>query len=170
MFKTAHAGPAMLAAMNTRLSALAAALLLQACLQAAPPHPSSAAAVAATASMRCLPQTVSRLYFGFDTPRGPVTEAAWQQFVADDISPRLPAGFTVMVARGQWRAENGSVRAEDSRVLEVVGNANDDAMGMTLAEIVGRYKLRFTQESVLLTQSAVRVCLSRAAVFSPLRA
>jgi hypothetical protein len=42
-------------------------------------------------------------------------------------------------------------------VLEVVGD-NDEALRLTRAEIVGRYKLGFAQESVLLTQSAARVC------------
>jgi Protein of unknown function (DUF3574) len=157
MFKTARGGSETLAPMNVRLPALIATLLLQACMQAAPPYPSPAAALAATASMRCLPQTISRLHFGFDTPSGPVSEPAWQRFVSDEITPRLPAGFTMLAARGQWRAADGRIHSEDSRVLEVVGD-NDEALRLTLAEIVGRYKLGFAQESVLLTQSEARVC------------
>jgi hypothetical protein len=132
--------------------ALGLALLLQACVQAAAPSPAVAAV-----SMRCSPQTLSRLYFGLDSPHGPVSDAAWQDFVAQDIAPRLPAGFTLLAARGQWRADDGSVRSEDSRVLEVVG---DDGLEQrhALAEIVGRYKQRFAQESVLLTQSPTRAC------------
>jgi hypothetical protein len=153
-FKTRRSPAVRLAAMN-RLSSLliGSALLLQACVQAAPsPSPAVAAA-----SLRCTPQTLSRLYFGFDAPPGAVSEAAWQAFVGDEIAPRLPAGFTLLAARGQWRGADGAVRAEDSRVLEVVGD-DDAELRQSLAEIVGRYKQRFTQESVLVTQSPTRAC------------
>jgi hypothetical protein len=140
--------------MNHALPSLALCLLLQACVQAASPSPSSAVAAA---SMRCSPQTLSRLYFGLDSPQGEVSEAVWQGFVAQEIVPRLPAGFTLLAARGQWRGSDGVVRAEDSRVIEVVGD-DDPALRQSLAEIVGRYKLRFAQESVLVTQSPTRAC------------
>jgi hypothetical protein len=119
--------------------------------------PSPAAAVA-QAALQCAPQTVSRLYFGLDSPHGAIGDAAWQDFVAQEIAPRLPAGFTLLAARGQWRAADGAVRSEDSRVLEVVG---DDGLALrqSLAEIVGRYKQRFAQESVLVTQTPTRACL-----------
>jgi hypothetical protein len=134
-------------------SRFALACLLPACgLQA--PSPSTAVAAAALA---CRPQTLSRLYFGLETPHGPVSDAAWQSFVADEVSPRLPAGFTLLAARGQWRGDDGELHHEDSRVLEVVGH-NVAADRQALAEIVGRYKLRFAQESVLLTQSPTRAC------------
>lgn len=141
--------------MNLAKASLMLALLLQACVQAAPP-PSPAPAVAA-AAQRCAPQTVSRLYFGMDSPQGAVSEAAWQDFVAQEIAARLPAGFTLLAARGQWRGSDGALRGEDSRVLEVVA---DDGLALrqSLAEIVGRYKQRFAQESVLLTQSPARAC------------
>jgi hypothetical protein len=138
-FKTRRSPAVRLAAMN-RLSSLliGSALLLQACVQAAPsPSPAVAAA-----SLRCT---------------GAVSEVAWQAFVGDEIAPRLPAGFTLLAARGQWRGADGAVRAEDSRVLEVVGD-DDAALRQSLAEIVGRYKQRFTQESVLVTQSPTRAC------------
>jgi Protein of unknown function (DUF3574) len=108
--------------------------------------------------LRCTAQTASRLYFGFDTPDGPVTEAAWRAFVQGDIAPRLPAGFTLLMASGQWQGEDGVSRQEDSRVLEVVGK-DDAAHRQALVEIVARYKTVFRQESVLLTQSPIRACL-----------
>jgi hypothetical protein len=154
LFKTWRARTARLAAMNRLPSLLiGSALLLQACVQATPsPSPAVAAA-----SLRCVPQTMSRLYFGLDAPQGAVSEAAWQAFVGDEIAPRLPAGFTLLAASGQWRGADGAVRAEDSRVLEVVGD-DDAALRQSLAEIVGRYKQRFAQESVLVTQSPTRAC------------
>jgi hypothetical protein len=135
------------------LRALLALALLQGCLQAAP---SPTAAVAA-AALQCTPQTVSRLYFGMDSPHGAVGDAAWQDFVAQEIGPRLPDGFTLWAARGQWRAGDGTVHSEESRVLEIVGH-DGPPLRQALAEIVGRYKLRFAQESVLVTQSPARAC------------
>lgn len=139
--------------MNNAPQSLALALLLSACVQSTP----SPATTVADAALRCAPQTVSRLYFGLDSPQGAVSEAAWQAFVAQEIASRLPKGFTLLAARGQWRAGDGTVRSENSRVLEVVA---DDGLALrqSLAEIVGRYKQRFAQESVLLTQSSARAC------------
>jgi hypothetical protein len=112
---------------------------------------------APAAALRCTPQTASRLYFGFDTPEGPLSETRRQAFVESEVAPRLPAGFTVWTARGQWRSSDGATRQEDSRVLEVVG-ADDAAQRHRLAEIVGRYEARFRQESVLVTQASARAC------------
>jgi hypothetical protein len=139
--------------MNNALWSLASAVLLSACVQ---PAPSPSPAVAA-ASLRCAPQTLSRLYFGLDSPQGAIGEASWLEFVSQEITPRLPAGFTLLAARGQWRQADGAVRSEDSRVLEVVGD-DTPALRQSLTEIVGRYKLRFAQESVLVTQSPTRAC------------
>jgi Protein of unknown function (DUF3574) len=139
-----------------RVSSLAVALMfvLPGCMKT---HAVMPRAEPETMFLRCTAQMASRLYFGFDTPEGPVTEAAWNAFVQSDISPRLPAGFTLLVASGQWRGDDGVPRREDSRVLEVVG-ADDAQHRQALIEIVARYKTLFRQESVLLTQSPIRAC------------
>lgn len=113
--------------------------------------------VVGAALLRCTVQTQSRLYFGFDAPGGPVTDAAWRDFVQTEITPRLPAGFTLLSATGQWRGADGISRHEDSRVLEAIGD-DDAAQRHVLAEIVARYKVRFNQESVLVTLSPTRAC------------
>lgn len=133
------------------LCALAVLPLLPACL--APP---SAAATSA-GMLRCTAQTTSRLYFGLDSPDGPVSDAAWQDFIDREITPRLPDGFTWWAAKGQWRGNHGVISREDSRVLEVVA-PNSVSLQQTLAEIAGRYKTRFRQQAVLVTQGDARVC------------
>jgi len=110
-----------------------------------------------TTALHCTAQTTSRLYFGMDSPEGPVSDAAWQDFVDREITPRLPAGFTVFTARGQWRGDDRVIRREDSRVLEVVSE-DDAAHRRALAETAVIYKARFRQQSVLVTQSPTRVC------------
>jgi Protein of unknown function (DUF3574) len=131
------------------LCAAAVLLMLLACTE-----PSSAVM---TAGLRCTAQTTSRVYFGLDSPQGPVSDTAWQDFVDSDITPRLPEGFTWLAAKGQWRSPDGVIRREDSRVLEVVAEDNTTHRQL-LAEIAGRYKTRFAQQAVLVTQSATRVC------------
>jgi Protein of unknown function (DUF3574) len=138
------------------LAALLGSAALAACVQASMTTPSPTAAVL-TADMRCTAQTLSRLYFGLDTPDGTLSDETWQAFVQAEVAPRLPAGYTLLRAQGQWRGAGGRVMQEDSRVLEVVGS-NDLAERQTLAEIVGRYKARFKQQSVLLTRTSVRAC------------
>jgi Protein of unknown function (DUF3574) len=138
-------------------AALLCLAVLAACVQASMTTPSPAAAAVLTAGMRCTAQTLSRLYFGLDTPDGPLSDAAWQAFVQAEIAPRLPAGYTLLQAQGQWRDAAGAVMQEDSRVLEVVG-LDGLAERQALAEIVGRYKARFKQQSVLVTQAPVRAC------------
>jgi Protein of unknown function (DUF3574) len=110
------------------------------------------------ALLQCSSQTAFRAYFGFDTPDGPVSEAAWQAFVDAEVSPRLPAGFTVLSAQGQWRGDDGVIRREDSRVLEVLG-ADEVPLRQALATLAGRYKQRFRQQAVLVTQAPLRVCV-----------
>jgi hypothetical protein len=118
--------------------------------------PSSAPASSA-GMLRCTAQTNSRLYFGLDSPDGPVSDAAWQDFVDREVTPRLPDGFTWWTAKGQWRGNDGVIGREDSRVLDVVA-PNSVAHRQALAEIAGRYKTRFRQQAVLVTQSQARVC------------
>jgi hypothetical protein len=135
------------------LFAAAVVSLLQACAAPAPEHAPAPAAV----TQRCTSQTHSRMYFGLDSPYGRVSELAWQAFVDADITPRLPGGFTWLAASGQWRGDDGVIRREDSRVLDVVGEDSTSHRQM-LAEIASRYKERFAQQSVLVTQSPTRAC------------
>ena len=119
-----------------------------------------AAALAACAQTPpgCRDATVSRLYLGRDSPRGDVAEAAWDDFVAEVVSPRFPAGFTTFDARGQWRADNGQLLHEASRVVEVVHDG--DAAALAAIDAIGaEYRRRFDQEAVLVTHGALQSCL-----------
>src|SRR5437763_909383 len=67
-------------------------------------------------------ETISeRLYFGRDIPGGgQVTEAQWTAFLAEVITPRFPAGLTVLRAEGQWRGADGVIVHEPSVVVELL--------------------------------------------------
>jgi Protein of unknown function (DUF3574) len=105
----------------------------------------------------CKSQTQSRLYFGLDAPGGRVPDASWSEFVDRTVTPRFPQGLTLLEGRGQWRDAKGVTLKESSRVIEIV-HADTVEERQALSEIVGDYKARFHQESVLLTQATVRAC------------
>jgi hypothetical protein len=95
------------------------------------------------------PKLVAELLFGRDIgKRVGVSETAWRNFVAHEITPRFPDGLTIVAATGQWRdpARNRIVR-EPSRLVMIVlpGNSDDQAR---LAAVVDAYKRRFQQQSV----------------------
>jgi hypothetical protein len=89
-----------------------------------------------------------RLFFGTQRAAGDVTPADWTQFLAAEVTPRFPAGFTTWSASGQWRAADGRIVREPSYVLEVVHDT-DASADAAIGAIATAYKARFQQESVL---------------------
>jgi len=89
------------------------------------------------------PMMQADLYFG----RKSFSEARWARFLATEVTPRFPAGLTVIDAKGQWRNDRNVIVREPSKVLTVVmpADAEDDAR---LGAIVEAYKTRFHQQSV----------------------
>jgi hypothetical protein len=119
------------------------------------------AACCAPAAIHCnpgeQPAVLETLYFG--TARhggGAVSEREWQDFVRAEVSPRLPQGYTLLEAEGQWRNAAGEVEREHSHVLQVAHTAATE--GEALDQITQRYKSQFGQEAVLRLRSAA--CLS----------
>jgi hypothetical protein len=92
---------------------------------------------------------VADLMFGHNIGhRRGVSEAAWRQFLAREVTPRFPAGLTVVHATGQWRdTDTGRVVREPSKIVTVVLNdrIGDEAK---IDAIVEAYKQRFRQQAV----------------------
>lgn len=100
------------------------------------------------------PVTEARLFFGRAIPGGgSVSDAEWQRFVDEEVTPRFPDGLSVIDGSGQWRDGTGIVR-EPSKVLIVVLTGHGDEQ-TRLEAVRGAYRERFHQESVLMTQSPV---------------
>jgi hypothetical protein len=99
--------------------------------------------------------TKIELFFGgnIGAPGG-VSEDDWRRFLAEEVTPRFPDGFSVVDAHGQWRNAAGMIIAEQSRDLIVIA-ANDSSESAKIASIRDTYKMRFRQESVLFLQSQV---------------
>jgi len=93
---------------------------------------------------------LARVELLFGTSRkdgGTVAEADWQAFLDTEVTPRFPAGLTVLSATGQWLSGDG-VRKEGSRVLLIFYRRAADSEDKIEA-IRNHYKARFQQESVL---------------------
>jgi hypothetical protein len=112
-----------------------------------------APAIAATDSIPCdaslQARQVAHLLFGRNVEdRIRVSEADWHDFVAREVSPRFPDGFTVVDATGQWRdARRGSTVLESSKLIEIVLPGGDDDR-IKVDAIAEAYKRRFEQQSV----------------------
>src|SRR5881628_1466868 len=90
------------------------------------------------------PWVVADLLFG----REHVSEASWARFLAAEVTPRFPDGFTVIDAKGQWRAPGGEkISRERSKLVMIAmppAADNEDR----LQKIIEAYKTRFKQQSV----------------------
>jgi hypothetical protein len=87
---------------------------------------------------------VAELLFG----RSNVSDAAWDRFLAAEVTPRFPDGLTVYDARGQWRnPQTNKISRERSKVVMIAmpPAADNDAR---LQAIIDAYKARFSQQSV----------------------
>jgi hypothetical protein len=91
------------------------------------------------------------LFFGQDEGGRQLSAAEWKRFVDTEITPRFPDGLTVLDAYGQWRAPDGILSREPTKVvLIILAGRPGDAAG--LAAIRAAYKSQFHQQSVLLVE------------------
>jgi hypothetical protein len=89
------------------------------------------------------------LYFGRNRPDGgSVSDVEWQAFLDEVVTPRFPAGLTVVEAVGQWKGQSGQVERERAEVLTLL-HAGDEPARRAVADVAAEYKRRFHQEAVL---------------------
>lgn len=96
------------------------------------------------------------LFFGLSTARGPVSEAEWNDFLRNIVTPRFPDGFTYWEASGQWRGADNRLVQERSMVLQIVHPDNFQSES-AIQEIIHRYQAQFEQDSVMRLRDAVQV-------------
>jgi len=98
-------------------------------------------------------QEMDTLYFGTQKPEGGVvTDAEWQQFLADEITSRFPSGLTTWEASGQWRDQHNVIERERTHIVQIVHTPGDEGK---IATIIDLYKKRFAQEAVFRVRSDV---------------
>ena len=138
------------------VSAAAAALML-AHLGGTPAQAEAPAAVPSTCAAGAVAMTRVELFFGTARrDRAPVSERQWRHFVATEVVPRFPDGFTELEARGHWRTDRGPM-SEHSHVL-VIWLKPDPSVEERIEALRRAYRTRFAQESVLSAES--RGCAS----------
>ena len=124
-------------------------LILSSCSSTQTPQPLPEA--------KCYSKVIERLYFGADSPDGPVSEAQWQEFVRSEATPRFPSGLTVVHGQGQWQGEDKRIVQEVSRILEIV-HEDTPQQAAAVQRIAQLYKQQFRQEAVMVLSSPVRAC------------
>ncbi len=112
------------------------ALLLAGC--ASPPH-----------CVMGSPAVVVQLLFGRALKGGGgVDDAAWQAFLAREVTTRFPDGLTVLEGSGQWRPRDGlRVISEPSTVVAIVTEPSAGTFAKIEA-IRDEYRHAFNQDSV----------------------
>jgi hypothetical protein len=129
----------------SRLVATVTLLSTAACAAAPPPAPVAAASCATgdSALVRDL------VYFGRNRPDGgTVGDREWEAFLDEVITPRFPAGLTIIDAMGRWRGASGTVEQERSEIITLIHDGSERSR-QAVTEIAGEYKRRFRQEAVL---------------------
>ncbi|OKH44329.1 hypothetical protein NIES30_22820 [Phormidium tenue NIES-30] len=89
------------------------------------------------------------MYFGRNIAGGgEVSEAAFQQFLDQEITPRFPDGLTVYDADGQFLDSTNTLVKEPSKVVSLIfeDTVENEA---AIDQIIQAYKQQFQQESVL---------------------
>ncbi|GGN12031.1 hypothetical protein GCM10010967_55000 [Dyadobacter beijingensis] len=100
----------------------------------------------------------SDLYFGRDIPGGgTVTEQQWKNFSDSVISNYFPEGYTEWDANGRWRdTDTKKTITEPTKVVTFFGKMTRQRSA-ALDSIAQRYLRRFSQQSVLRTDSKSNV-------------
>ncbi len=111
--------------------------------------------------VRSEPWVRVELYSGTTLPDGSaLTDEQWQDFLDEEITPRFPAGLTVLEGYGQFLNSQGVIAAEDSIVLIIFYPAAAVAESSeNIEEVRDAYETQFEQESVLRADSEP-VCIS----------
>lgn len=95
------------------------------------------------------PMARLEMLFGTSRPHGaPVTDEEWARFLDTEVTPRFPAGLTVLRGPGQWRGNDGRLAKERSNML-VIWHEPSALADAEIEAIRAAYKQRFDQESVM---------------------
>ena len=90
-----------------------------------------------------------QLFFGLhDSAGNRVSEAEWQEFLADTVTPRFPAGMTIIDVKGQWQEPGGNIQREDTKLLMGLLDSPDGDGLRRINEISDEFVTRFNQDPV----------------------
>jgi hypothetical protein len=99
------------------------------------------------------PMVRLEMLFGTSRPKqSPVSGEEWATFLDSEVTPRFPAGLTVLRGPGQWRGSDGFLAREQSNIL-VIWHEPTARTEADIEAIRTAYKQRFDQESVMRVES-----------------
>jgi hypothetical protein len=98
----------------------------------------------------------TELFFGLNKPDGVVTDAEWQSFVQEVITPLFPDGLTVINGSGHWKDHSGRIQNEGCRVL-ILLHPPQQQVNDRIEQVRTIYCTRFRQEAVLRVTFPARV-------------
>ncbi|HEY1647589.1 MAG TPA: DUF3574 domain-containing protein [Terracidiphilus sp.] len=102
----------------------------------------------------------TKLYFGLgpaDHPEQGISEAAWRNFLDKEVTPRFPAGLSVLDVYGQWKSE-GSSQAERLRSKLLVIDYPDNSENRAKIDAIRTaWKQKTGDQSVLMVTAPAEV-------------
>ena len=100
----------------------------------------------------------TRLYFGlgpFQASEKGVSEAAWRKFLDDEVTPRFPAGLSVVDVYGQWQSQPSEKMERIRSKMLIIEYPATAENGARVEAIRSAWKQRTGDQSVLrVTQPA----------------
>lgn len=95
----------------------------------------------------------AQLFLGGQAGSAAVPESDIRTFVDREITPRFPDGVTVLDGGGQWRGAENQLIRQSQKVVLIVLPARGDPQDR-LKAVRAAYRVKFRQESVVVTQAA----------------
>lgn len=98
------------------------------------------------------------VFFGMATADGGVvSEAEWNGFVAEVLTPRFPDGLTVLSGAGQYQPSGGGPLVREQAKIVLLVHDGSVAAHRRIEEAAAEYRQRFGQEAVLRATTDIRV-------------
>ncbi len=105
------------------------------------------------------PMRTAQLFFGQNIGGKPgVSDADFRRFTDEELTPRFPAGLTVLDGGGQWKGHDDKLIREASKVVLLVMPLRGGDVNRKLGEVRAAYKTRFHQDSVMMI--AQKACVA----------
>lgn len=95
----------------------------------------------------------TKLYFGLgpaDHPQQGVSETVWRDFLDKEVTPRFPAGLSVLDVYGQWESKDSSTPERLRSKLLVIDYADSVENRAKIAAIRAAWKQKTGDQSVLM--------------------
>ena len=102
----------------------------------------------------------TKLYFGLgpaDEPSKGISEAAWRDFLDKEVTPRFPAGLSVVDVYGQWLNKGASAPGRLRSKLLLIDYPDSEENRSKIDAIRAAWKQRTGDQSVLMVTAPADV-------------